>query len=84
MQDELTIKENQLQERMLRIQELEKEIKKKEKLLKENEKSKKQVLLRLAPELWNDIAAWAEADFRSINGQIEYLLSQCVKERQKK
>lgn len=84
MQDELAKKEQQLQERLLHIQEMEKEIKKKEKSLKENEKAKKQVLLRLAPDLWNDIAAWAEDDFRSINGQIEYLLSACVRERKKK
>lgn len=84
MQDELAKKEQQLEERLLRIQEMEKEIKKKEKSLKENEKAKKQVLLRLAPDLWNDIAAWAEDDFRSINGQIEYLLSACVRERKKK
>lgn len=84
MQDELAKKEQQLEERLLRIQEMEKEIKKKEKSLKEHEKAKKQVLLRLAPDLWNDIAAWAEDDFRSINGQIEYLLSACVRERKKK
>lgn len=81
MQDDLTLKEQQLQDRLRRIQELEQEIKKKEKVLKESEKAKKQVLLRLAPELWNEIAAWAEDDFRSINGQIEYLLSACVRER---
>jgi hypothetical protein len=27
------------------------------------------------------IAAWAEDDFRSVNGQIEYLLTECVKKR---
>ena len=27
---------------------------------------------------------WAEDDFRSINGQIEYLLTECVKKRKKK
>lgn len=84
MSDELAQKEQLLRERLLRIEELEKEIKKKEKVLKENEKAKKQVLLRLAPELWNEIAAWADDDFRSINGQIEYLLSGCVKNRKKK
>ena len=50
---------------------------------KENEKSKKQVLLRLNPALWNDLAQWAEDDFRSINGQIEYLLTECVRQRKK-
>jgi len=45
--------------------------------------TKKQVPLRLSEQLYNDIAAWAEADFRSVNGQIEYLLSECVKQRKK-
>lgn len=44
---------------------------------------KKQLLLRLSPSLWQDLAAWAEDDFRSINGQIEYLLSESVKQRKK-
>lgn len=44
---------------------------------------KKQVPLRLSEKLYNDIAAWAEDDFRSVNGQIEYLLSECVKQRKK-
>ena len=47
------------------------------------EKDKKQLLLRLSPSLWKELAAWAEDDFRSINGQIEYLLSECVRERKK-
>ena len=45
--------------------------------------SKKQLLLRLSPSLWQDLAAWSEDDFRSINGQIEYLLSESVKQRKK-
>ena len=44
---------------------------------------KKQVPLRLSEKLYNDIAAWAEDDFRSVNGQIEYLLPECVKQRKK-
>jgi hypothetical protein len=47
------------------------------------ETKKKQLLLRLSPALWNELAAWAAEDFRSINGQIEYLLSECVKQRKK-
>ncbi len=39
--------------------------------------------LRLSESLYADIAAWAEDDFRSVNGQIEYLLTQCVKQRKK-
>ncbi len=45
------------------------------------DKDKKQILLRLSPSLWKELAAWAEDDFRSINGQIEYLLNECVKKR---
>ncbi len=44
---------------------------------------KKQVPLRLSPALYDALAAWAEDDFRSINGQIEYLLSECVRQRKK-
>lgn len=50
----------------------------------EKDKDKKQVLLRLSPSLWRDLAAWAEDDFRSINGQIEYLLTESVRKRFKK
>lgn len=72
-------KEEQLEERIKRLEEMEAQVKAREKKLKEKEKSKKQVLLRLAPSLWNDLAAWAEEDFRSINGQIEYVLATAVK-----
>lgn len=44
---------------------------------------KKQIPLRLSENLYTDIAAWAEDDFRSVNGQIEYLLSECVRQRRK-
>ncbi|MDR0273057.1 MAG: Arc family DNA-binding protein [Clostridiales bacterium] len=49
----------------------------------ENEKpeKKKQLLLRLSPALWNEINKWADDEFRSINGQIEYILSEAVKKR---
>ncbi|MBE5933261.1 MAG: Arc family DNA-binding protein [Lachnospiraceae bacterium] len=49
--------------------------------MKEKEKAKKQVLLRLAPSLWEDLAKWADEDYRSINAQIEYLLAECVRRR---
>ena len=45
--------------------------------------SKKQVPLRLSARLYAQIAAWAEDDFRSVNGQIEYLLTECVRQRKK-
>ena len=44
---------------------------------------KKQVPLRLSEKLYGEISAWAEDDFRSVNGQIEYLLTECVKQRKK-
>ncbi len=44
---------------------------------------KKQVPLRLNEKLYNALAEWAEDDFRSVNGQIEYLLTECVKQRKK-
>ncbi len=50
---------------------------------KNNDSCKKQILLRLSPELWKELVIWSEDDFRSINGQIEYLLSQCVRKRRK-
>ncbi|MBQ5954434.1 MAG: PTS ascorbate transporter subunit IIC [Firmicutes bacterium] len=44
---------------------------------------KKQVPLRISEQLFKDISRWAEDDFRSINGQIEYLLTECVKQHKK-
>ena len=45
--------------------------------------AKKQIPLRLSETLYNDLAAWAEDDFRSVNGQIEYLLTECVRRRRR-
>lgn len=50
----------------------------------EKDNQKKQVPLRLSKTLYGELAAWAEDDFRSINGQIEYLLTECVRKRKKK
>ena len=47
------------------------------------DKEKKQIPLRLSAKLYDAIAAWAEDDFRSVNGQIEYLLTECVKQRKR-
>lgn len=44
---------------------------------------KKQIPLRISAKLYDAIAAWAEDDFRSINGQIEYLLTECVRQHRK-
>lgn len=83
MTEDLNRKEELLQRRLEKLKSIEEEIKKKEKAIKDKEKTKKQMVLRLSPGLWNEIAAWAEDDFRSINGQVEYLLSECVKERKR-
>jgi len=47
------------------------------------DKEKKQVPLRLSASLWKELVTWAEDDFRSLNGQIEYLLNEAVKKRKK-
>ncbi len=47
------------------------------------EAKKKQIPLRLSAKLYATLASWAEDDFRSVNGQIEYLLTECVKQRKK-
>jgi len=74
-------KESKLVERLERIDALEREISQREQALKKKEGERKQVLLRLSPTLWQEIASWAEDDFRSINGQIEYLLAEAVRSR---
>ena len=50
----------------------------------DKDNQKKQVPLRLSKTLYDELAAWAEDDFRSLNGQIEYLLTECVRKRKKK
>lgn len=81
MDNNLQKREEMLEERLERIKQLESEIIEREKNLKNKENAKKQLLLRLSPSLWNDIAEWAENDFRSINSQIEFILTEAVKKR---
>lgn len=50
----------------------------------EKEKNgKKQIPLRISETLYAELERWAEDEFRSVNGQIEYLLTECVKVRKK-
>lgn len=49
----------------------------------DREKAKKQVPLRLSASLYDELARWAEDEFRSVNGQIEYLLTEAVRRRRK-
>ncbi|NLO84301.1 MAG: hypothetical protein GX096_02575 [Clostridiales bacterium] len=44
---------------------------------------RKQVPLRLSAQLYKEVSAWAQNDFRSINGQIEFLLTECVRQRKR-
>jgi hypothetical protein len=45
-------------------------------------KSRKSFPLRLNPELYQAIEAWAHQEMRSVNGQIEFLLKEAVGKRQ--
>ena len=42
---------------------------------------RKSFLLRIDPALWADLEGWAQAELRSVNGQIEYILRQAVHKR---
>lgn len=42
---------------------------------------KKGFLLRLPPQMFEELRRWAEQDMRSINGQIEWLLREALRRR---
>ena len=42
---------------------------------------RKSLLLRIRPELWEELNRWAAEEFRSVNGQIEFLLREAVARR---
>jgi hypothetical protein len=44
---------------------------------------RKAFLLRIAPELWQELEAWSDEDMRSVNGQIEFLLREAVRRRRR-
>jgi hypothetical protein len=44
---------------------------------------KKAFVLRVNPDMLKEIESWAADEFRSTNGQIEYLLQQAINERKK-
>jgi hypothetical protein len=44
---------------------------------------KKAFVLRVNPDMLKDIETWAAEEFRSTNGQIEYLLQQALQARKK-
>ena len=49
----------------------------------DRKKTRKQVPLRISEGLFEELERWAEDDFRSLNGQIEYLLTECVRYRRR-
>ncbi len=44
---------------------------------------RKAFLLRINPQLWEELNRWAAQEFRSVNGQIELILQRAVDERKK-
>ena len=44
---------------------------------------RKAFVLRINPDLLKEVEAWAAAEFRSTNGQIEFLIHKALKERNK-
>jgi len=45
---------------------------------------RKKFLLRISPKLWEELNRWATQEFRSVNGQIEFLLQRAVDQRRKR
>ena len=43
--------------------------------------ARKQILLRIEPELWRELERWAGDDLRSVNAQVEWLLREAVRRR---
>jgi hypothetical protein len=46
--------------------------------------ARKSFLLRLDPRLFEELRSWAEAELRSVNGQIEFLLRRALQERRRR
>lgn len=44
---------------------------------------KKAFVLRVNPEMLKELESWAQQDFRSLNGQIEFLLSEAIKKHRR-
>lgn len=43
--------------------------------------ARKAFLLRIDPEVWAELESWAQAELRSVNGQIEFLLREALQRR---
>ena len=46
--------------------------------------ARKSLLIRIDPRLHEELVAWAQQEFRSVNGQIEYLLRTAIARRRGK
>jgi hypothetical protein len=42
---------------------------------------RKSFLLRMSPDLWKELEAWAQQELRSVNGQVEFILREAVRRR---
>ena len=42
---------------------------------------RKKFLLRIPPELWEELNRWAGQELRSVNAQIEFVLQRAIAER---
>lgn len=45
--------------------------------------TKKSILLRIDPKLWNDLNEWSKDELRSLNAQIEWALRESIKRRKR-
>ncbi len=45
--------------------------------------NRKNYLLRISEEDWNELNQWAAQEFRSVNGQIELVIKKALEERKK-
>ena len=45
----------------------------------DNQQGKKQLPLRLSAKLYAELAAWAEDEFRSVNGQLQWLIADALR-----
>ena len=52
-------------------------------LLQNMAAEKKAFVLRIQPETLKELERWAQEEFRSVNGQIEYLLNDALRKRKK-
>ena len=52
-------------------------------MAKDPKEERKPFLLRIPPDLWNELEKWAATELRSVNGQIEYVLRKAVDQRKR-